>query len=383
MKTVIRRPATKERRNWGGRSVWTEVARRPCRPMNNVVLDEDVKFKVMLNINEYLDPCTARWYAIRGTPYRGGYLLHEPPGTAKTSLTFALAGVFGSNIYVVSLLEPTHMEQELENLFTHLPPRCIVLLEDIDTTGLARLENKDETPDESSDEDNDPPVDEKQDLVAILTQVLLKSSKANKHGKGGKEEDDEKKGISLSGLLNIIDGVASHEGRVLVMTINHPEKLDEALIRPGRIDLHVAFTNATRYQVQEIFKRMYSNDPQRETIPVLHKPQNSAPHPPKAPEVKKPAVIVEKNEKVFSDKRSLTPPDTLLTAQSENGAETETEKGTRVLCSRTPELAGKHMTKLGEVRDVLQPGELELMAREFSEHVEDQMFSPAEIQGFC
>jgi chaperone BCS1 len=45
------------------------------------------------------------------------------------------------------------------------------------------------------------------------------------------------------------------------MTTNHPEKLDEALIRPGRVDLQVAFTNATRYQVQEIFKRMYDNDP--------------------------------------------------------------------------------------------------------------------------
>jgi chaperone BCS1 len=213
-KTVIRRPATKERRNWGGRSVWTEVARRPCRPMNTVVLDEDVKFQVMLDINEYLDPSTARWYAIRGIPYRRGYLFHGPPGTGKTSLTFALAGVFGLNIYVVSLLEPTLTEEELGNLFTHLPPRCIVLLEDIDTAGLARVEKKEEAAEESSDEDDDPPVDEKQDALVLLTQLLLKSSKANKHRKGGKrkgqkkstggkEKDDEKKGISLSGLLNV------------------------------------------------------------------------------------------------------------------------------------------------------------------------------------
>jgi chaperone BCS1 len=67
-------------------------------------------------------------------------------------------------------------------------------------------------------------------------------------------------GISLSGLLNAIDGVASHEGRVLVMTSNFPGKLDDALIRPGRIDIRIDFTNATRSQMSELFTRMYSPD---------------------------------------------------------------------------------------------------------------------------
>lgn len=72
--------------------------------------------------------------------------------------------------------------------------------------------------------------------------------------------DHHPRGISLSGLLNAIDGVASHEGRVLVMTTNKPEALDEALIRPGRVDLQVCFTNATRHQAKELFIRMYVDD---------------------------------------------------------------------------------------------------------------------------
>jgi len=76
-----------------------------------------------------------------------------------------------------------------------------------------------------------------------------------------------KQGISLSGLLNAIDGVASHEGRVLVMTTNHPEKLDDALIRPGRVDMQVEFSLATRAQAQEIFVRMYTNDREKLSKP--------------------------------------------------------------------------------------------------------------------
>jgi hypothetical protein len=62
----------------------------------------------------------------------------------------------------------------------------------------------------------------------------------------GQGRSDNQNGISWSGLLNAIDGVASHEGRVLIMTTNKPEKLDDALIRPGRVDLQVKFTYATK-----------------------------------------------------------------------------------------------------------------------------------------
>ncbi|KAF2864412.1 hypothetical protein K470DRAFT_254068 [Piedraia hortae CBS 480.64] len=65
--------------------------------------------------------------------------------------------------------------------------------------------------------------------------------------------------VSLSGLLNAIDGVASHEGRVLIMTTNYPDRLDTALTRPGRVDLTIKFTHANHDQIKNLFIGMYTH----------------------------------------------------------------------------------------------------------------------------
>lgn len=198
-KTVIKRPAPKDMRRFGGRGSWVKIAERPCRPMRTVVLDEERKMDVLADINEYLNPATARWYANRGIPYRRGYLFYGPPGTGKTSLTFALAGVFGLDIHVVSLLEPTLTEEELGMLFTTLPARCIVLLEDIDTAGLVR--NEPDAEEQGKGKADGKEGDGKDWNVVDLTKALKKANQQS--------EEERKKGISLSGLLNIIDGMFS------------------------------------------------------------------------------------------------------------------------------------------------------------------------------
>lgn len=114
-------------------------------------------------------------------------------------------------------------------LFATLPARCIVLLEDIDSAGLVR-----ET--DNEDENHHHPGVQKEGEQAQGGEDWKLSNLTKALKKANQSSDEAKKGISLSGLLNIIDGVASHEGRVLIMTTNHPEKLDEALIRPGRVD---------------------------------------------------------------------------------------------------------------------------------------------------
>jgi len=103
------------------------------------------------DINEYLYPASPRWYATRGIPYRYGYLFYGPPGTGKTSLSFALVGVFRLNIFYISLLKPTLIESNFNQLFNNLPYCYIVLLEDINTAGLLRYKesNKNEEEDKA------------------------------------------------------------------------------------------------------------------------------------------------------------------------------------------------------------------------------------------
>lgn len=195
VKTVIKRPAPKDMRRWGGRASWIKITERPCRPMDTVVLDEDRKMEVLSDINEYLNPVTAKWYANRGIPYRRGYLFYGPPGTGKTSLTVALGAIFGLDIHVISLLEPTLTEEDLSMLFTNLPARCIVLLEDIDSAGLIRNEPLSNQAKKKAEQD----MKNVELNVASLTRALKKANELS--------EEERKKGISLSGLLNIIDGM--------------------------------------------------------------------------------------------------------------------------------------------------------------------------------
>ncbi|KAF1968907.1 P-loop containing nucleoside triphosphate hydrolase protein [Bimuria novae-zelandiae CBS 107.79] len=234
---------------------WSRQSCRPSRPLQTVSLDQEQKDDIVEDINEFLHPATARWYAARGIPHRRGYLFHGPPGTGKTSLSFALAGVFGLQVYCVSLNDKDLTEPDLCSLFDDLPDRCIVLLEDIDSAGLKREEEPSSTEEKKEGETES----------ETSKDVAKQTSKTETSG-----------GISLSALLNVIDGAAAHEGHVLIMTTNTPETLDAALIRPGRVDLQVAFTLATRAQIHETFMRMYSATPEEQAtgsrIPIKSRP---------------------------------------------------------------------------------------------------------------
>lgn len=233
-RTSIRIPSS------SGHNNWRRLSSIPSRSLSTLSLPDSQKEALIADLRRFLHPDEQTWYKERGIPYRRGYLFYGPPGTGKTSLSHVLAGVFGLDIHVVNLLEPTLSEYKLTSLFQNLPQRCIVLLEDIDSAGFEKR-----TPSAGHP-----------------------GSKEGKEGGGkrtretkmhGGPESMSEGGISLSCLLNVIDGLVAHEGRVLFMTTNFPEKLDAALVRAGRVDMKVHLELATRTQIQELFVKMYGD----------------------------------------------------------------------------------------------------------------------------
>lgn len=273
-KTVIYRGSSSGGKYRAGEPTWMRCMARNPRPLSTVILNEKVKEDLVSDVADYLDPATRRWYANRGIPYRRGYLLYGPPGTGKSSLSVSLAGHFNMNIYIVSLNGVAATEETLAVLFNDLPRRCIVLLEDIDTAGLTHTressssdknksgsgsDNDSDTESESgssdSCEDEDSTKDGSDDKKKADGD---KDNKDSSSSSSGSSKKDKAGRLSLSGLLNILDGVASQEGRILIMTTNHVEKLDKALIRPGRVDMKVKFDRADRDMMEALFRSIFA-----------------------------------------------------------------------------------------------------------------------------
>jgi chaperone BCS1 len=199
--------------SWG--TEWRQFGHpRRKRPLESVILDEGVKEKIVEDVQDFLG--SGQWYYDRGIPYRRGYLLHGPPGSGKSSFIQALAGELDYDIAILNLSERGLTDDRLNHLLTIIPRRTLVLLEDVDAAFSNRRVQADED------------------------------------GYRGAN-------VTFSGLLNALDGVASAEERVIFLTTNHVDRLDVALVRPGRVDMTVRLGEATRYQVAALWDRFYGD----------------------------------------------------------------------------------------------------------------------------
>jgi mitochondrial chaperone BCS1 len=192
---------------------------REIRPISTVIMNEKEKTALIKDVKTFLDPEARVWYCSRGIPYRRDYLLYGPPGTGKSSLSLSIAGCFDLDIYILSISSIDG--SSLSALFAGLPSRCVLLLEDVDAVSMAESRQ-------------------------FETERAGHENSSARHS-GPKEK------LSLSELLNALDGVSSHEGRVLIMTTNHIEHLDAALIRAGRADRKVELPYADRDVVARLF----------------------------------------------------------------------------------------------------------------------------------
>ncbi len=186
---------------------WQTTSWQPKRPLGSLVLADSILEDLLADLREFYR--SGAWYAERGIPYRRGYLLHGPPGTGKTTLVLALAGELKLSVAVLSLSSRLMSDEVLRTLIDALPVATLLLIEDVNCVFKDKRTTTGET------------------------------------------------GVTLSGLLNALDGVSSREGRVLFLTTNHPEKLDPALVRPGRVDRKVELGYATPDQARRLFLWFY------------------------------------------------------------------------------------------------------------------------------
>ncbi|KAJ6483980.1 P-loop containing nucleoside triphosphate hydrolase protein [Mycena sanguinolenta] len=217
---------------------WRWADARHKRPMGSIVLDPGVKEMLLGDARDFL--ASEKWYADRGIPFRRGYLLHGVPGSGKSSLIHAIAGELMLDIYVVSLSSAWISDSVLMSLMGRVPKGAILLLEDLDaafTRSTSRTEN-------------DGPPTEGPELPP-------KRRSRDKFRDRDRDGLSDLNTLSLSGLLNALDGVAAAEGRILFATTNHLEKLDPALSRPGRMDVWVEFKNASKWQAEALFRNFF------------------------------------------------------------------------------------------------------------------------------
>jgi len=198
-----RRPALYMLSSYGD---WSRRDDLPQRPPESVVLAAGQMERLQADMGGFLR--AEGDYVRRGIPYHRGYLLYGPPGTGKTSVVRALAAHFNMDLWYAALGD-LGKDASLISLINQVGPRSILLLEDIDIFHAAR------------------------------------------------DRDDKKDGLSMAGLLNALDGVATPHGLITVLTTNDVAVIDKALLRPGRVDLQEYIGLPDSDQIARLFQHWY------------------------------------------------------------------------------------------------------------------------------
>jgi len=201
---------------------WTAVSSYVPRLVDSVVLKPGEKERLLQDIMNFKNS-RARYRKL-GVPYHRGYLFYGPPGTGKTSLVSAIGERFGMSIYTINLAH--FNDRSLVGAMNDVEQNSVILFEDIDCmkSGDARPSS-----------------------LEISHLAPAKSKLA----------EQDRSGVTLSGLLNALDGFSAPDNVLFVMTSNHVEGLDPALLRPGRIDYRLFLGTATEEQKIELSRRFF------------------------------------------------------------------------------------------------------------------------------
>ncbi|MCO5562229.1 hypothetical protein L7F22_015855 [Adiantum nelumboides] len=205
------------------RSTWDHVPFKHPSTFDTLAMDPERKTQIQADLRAFMDG--QEFYKKTGRAWKRGYLLHGPPGTGKSSLIAAMANFLCYDVYD---LELTHVRSngDLRKMLLKTTSKSIIVIEDIDCS-----------------------LDLANNRAKKLSSSSSSSSSSSKSREGKNDEKDllPVSTMTLSGLLNFTDGLWSccGEERIFVFTTNHVENLDPALLRPGRMDMHILMSYCT------------------------------------------------------------------------------------------------------------------------------------------
>ncbi|KAL0349500.1 UNVERIFIED_CONTAM: AAA-ATPase ASD, mitochondrial [Sesamum radiatum] len=223
------------------RSMWSHVIFEHPASFDTLAVDPRKKQEIiddLINFSKSKD-----YYAKIGKAWKRGYLLYGPPGTGKSTMIAAMANLLKYDVYDLELTGVKD-NTELRKLLIDTASKSIIVIEDIDCSLDLTGQREKKKADKKKGDENGKKKDEEKDEVKEKLKKL-------------EEEKNKTSQVTLSGLLNFIDGLwsACGEERLIVFTTNYVEKLDPALIRRGRMDMRIELS----YCGFEAFKFLAKN----------------------------------------------------------------------------------------------------------------------------
>jgi AAA+ superfamily predicted ATPase len=266
--------------NSGGE--WKSSPSNNTRKLDTIILKDGLKDEIKSDLQLFLN--SEDWYKERDIPYSRGYLFYGYPGTGKTSMIKGMSMYCKRHIHFLMLSEVRSDGELIELLKKINYKETVLVIEDIDAmVDIVKDRESDNSSISStsstSTNDSDDSSNDSSSFKKIGDKIIIMTGNGNQQpNPNGEQLQSQKSSLTLSGLLNAIDGVFTCDGRILIMTTNHPEVLDTALIRPGRVDSKYLFSNCNKEQIRGLYEMFFNCSADEEQLKTIRNDEYSPAH---------------------------------------------------------------------------------------------------------